>query len=51
MNKETALEAAIELAKVAVGSSSENLNVYPSKDSGNSVADFIEVLTERLSAM
>lgn len=51
MEKEKALEIAIELAKIAAGSSSSNLSVYPSKDARNSVADFIETLMNRLTAM
>lgn len=51
MEKEKALEVAIELAKAAISTSSSDFSVYPTDKSGESVADFIEALTKRLTAM
>ena len=51
MEKEKALEIAIELAKAALSASTSTAAVYPTDKSGKDVADFIEALTNRLTAI
>lgn len=51
MNKERALEVAIELAKSAIESPSNSVKVYPNKTSAEDVAAFIQTLTDRLTSM
>lgn len=50
MDKIQAQALAVELAKIAVGSPSGSLSVYPNTQSANDIADFIESLTDRLAA-
>ena len=51
MNKETAVEYALSLAKAAIENSTERLPFYPNATSANDTADFIEKLVERLTSM
>lgn len=44
-NNPNAVTAAIEIAKIAVGNST---NFYPCKDSAENIAEFIEILSDRL---
>lgn len=49
MDKFQAQAIAIELAKIAVGSPSGSISVYPNTENANNIADFIETLTNRLA--
>lgn len=49
MEKCDAINKAFELAKVALEASPGS--VYPTKDTAENVADFIETLTERILAL
>jgi len=51
MEKPTAQSIAIDVAKVALGACSGTPTTYPSAESADDVADFIETLTNRLIAM
>lgn len=46
MKKTDALELSLELTKIALAQAA---NLYPNKGAAESVADFIEELTKRLS--
>ena len=49
MEKEEALEAAIELAKFSLSAYAVKENARPTNKSGEDVADFIETLAKRLT--
>lgn len=51
MEKNTALNISIELAKISLGTPCEKAVITPTATTANNVADFIETLAKRLMEM